>query len=66
MIPVFAALVNEKAPVKISKEHSEYQWVQMEEAMQMLAWEGQKKSVDSIYEYFMLKQDYLKFVEINL
>jgi dATP pyrophosphohydrolase len=66
MIPVFAALVNQNAQVTISEEHSEYKWVSMEDAVELLAWEGQKKSVDSIYEYFMLKQNFLKFIEIEL
>ena len=66
MIPVFAALVKENSKVNISEEHTEYKWVSMEDAMQLLAWNGQKKSVDTIYEYFMLKQDYLKFIEIEL
>ena len=66
MIPVFAALVNENARIKISEEHIEYKWVSMEEAKMLLAWGGQKKSIDSIYEYFLLKQDYLKLLEIGL
>ena len=50
IIPVFAAQVKD-AKVHISEEHSEFKWVNSEEAKIHLAWEGQRKSVDIIKEY---------------
>lgn len=64
MIPVFAALVNNEAVV-ISSEHSEYQWVDKEKAKSLLAWNGQRKSVDTIYQYFESENPGLYFNEIN-
>lgn len=64
MIPVFAALVNNEAVV-ISSEHSEYQWVDKEKAKSLLAWNGQRKSVDTIYQYFESENPVLYFNEIN-
>ncbi|HOI30169.1 MAG TPA: NUDIX domain-containing protein [Melioribacteraceae bacterium] len=64
MIPVFAALVNNDAVV-ISSEHSEYQWVDKEKAKSLLAWNGQRKSVDTIYQYFESENPVLYFNEIN-
>lgn len=66
MIPVFAVLVDENPKVIISEEHSEYKWVKKEEAIKLLAWPGQRKSVEIIYEYFTNQQSFLKFVEIHL
>ena len=66
MIPVFAVLVNGKQKVIISDEHSEFKWVKKEEAIKLLAWPGQRNSVEIIYEYFTNQQSFLKFVEIHL
>ncbi len=66
MIPVFAVLVDENQKVIISEEHSEFKWVKKEEAIKLLAWPGQRNSVEIIYEYFTNQQSFLKFVEIHL
>lgn len=66
MIPVFAAMVNQSSQVTISHEHSDFKWVDKDEAKKLLAWPGQRKSVDIIYEYFTNQQSFLKFVEIKL
>ena len=66
LLPVFAVLVDSKAKVKISNEHSEYKWVKPSKAKKMLAWEGQRKSVDIIKEYFTREISFLNFVEIPL
>jgi dATP pyrophosphohydrolase len=65
-IPVFASMVEYNSIVKISEEHSEYKWVGKDEALKLLAWPGQRKSVEIIYKYFMNEQFFLKFVEIPL
>ena len=64
-IPVFAALVSEPN-IQLSKEHSKFIWVKKEEAKKLLAWEGQKKSVELIYNYYTYNRDLLNLVEINL
>jgi dihydroneopterin triphosphate diphosphatase len=66
MVPVFAVLVDKGQNVIISEEHSEYKWVKKDEAIKLLAWPGQRKSVEIIYEYFTNQQSFLKFVEIHL
>lgn len=65
MIPVFAALVINDAVV-LSSEHSEYQWTDKEKAKALLAWNGQRKSVDTIYQYFKSENPVLYFNEINI
>ena len=66
MIPVFAVLVDRNQNVIISEEHSEHKWVKKEEAIKLLAWPGQRKSIEIIYEYFTNQQSFLKFVEIHI
>ncbi|RJP62180.1 MAG: NUDIX pyrophosphatase [Ignavibacteriales bacterium] len=66
MVPVFAALVDLDCQVTISNEHSEYKWVNLEEAKKLLAWRGQRNSVDIIFEYFTKEKSFLNFVEIKL
>ena len=66
MLPVFAAKVSENASVIISNEHSDYRWAEPEEAKKLLAWPGQRKSVDVITEYFTKEISFLEFVEIML
>lgn len=66
LIPVFAAKVDYQSQIKISTEHVEYKWLKPVEARNLLAWEGQRKSVDIITEYFFLRKSFLNFVEIKL
>ncbi len=66
LIPVFAVQVKKNSKVIISNEHSEYKWVTSNEAKRLLAWDGQRKAVDLIEEYFLNEKSFLKFVEINL
>lgn len=64
-IPVFAGLVDDSSEVKLSDEHSEFKWVRLEEAKELLAWKGQKNSVDIIYEYFTNNLSILNFTHID-
>ena len=65
-LPVFAGRVSTESNVKISSEHCEYRWTKPEVAKKMLAWPGQKKSVDVIMEYFSEENSLSKFIEIML
>lgn len=66
MIPVFAAQVSENSKVIISSEHSEFRWVKKDDAKKLLAWNGQRTSVDTIYQYFTSEKSTLFFNEIKL
>lgn len=66
LLPVFAAKVKFDSKVIISKEHSEYEWLSPEEAKKLLAWDGQRKSVDVIVDYFLNRNSFLNFIEIKL
>ncbi len=66
MLPVFAALVEKNSKVVISDEHTEFKWVKPSRTKKMLAWQGQRNSVDIITEYFTKEISFLNFVEIEL
>ena len=66
LLPVFAVKINPNSKVRISDEHTEYKWVRKGKAKKMLAWVGQRKSVDIISEYFTKKKSFLKFVEVKI
>lgn len=64
LVPVFAARVNKESIVTISDEHSEYKWVRRQEAKKLLAWYGQRKSVDIIDEYVTKEKSKLEFTKL--
>jgi dATP pyrophosphohydrolase len=66
LLPVFAAGVKDECEIKLSKEHTEYKWVNPEEAKQLLAWDGQRKSVEVIVDYILNRNSFLNFIEINM
>ncbi len=51
-IPVFVTEVDKSFSPQISAEHSEFRWVNIHEAVNLVAWPGQKKSIEIIEEYF--------------
>ena len=65
LLPVFAAKVDFFSEVTLSREHVAYKWVSPEEAKNHLAWEGQRKSVDVIVDYFLNRNSFLNFIEIK-
>jgi dATP pyrophosphohydrolase len=65
LLPVFAARV-ESSEVKLSREHTEYQWVNKATAQKLLAWEGQRKAVQIIEDYFLNEKSFFHFVEIDI
>lgn len=65
-VPVFVAQVDLNDLVKISLEHTEFKWLKINEAKKLLAWPGQRKSIEIIHEYFSGKDENLKLIEIEL
>lgn len=66
LVPVFVSLVKISDEVVISNEHSEFRWVNKDEAIKLLAWNGQRKSVEIIFEYFSNINSTYKFIEVEL
>ncbi len=67
LVPVFVAKVDFNSEINISSEHSEFRWVSGSEAKELLAWPGQRRSVDIIEECFDIsKKSFLYLMEIKL
>lgn len=66
LVPVFVTKVKYDSEIIISDEHQKYEWLKKKEAKKRLAWPGQSKSVNIIYEYFNNKTENLNFIEINI
>lgn len=64
-IPVFAAQVAYNLEVKLSSEHCKYKWVEQAVAEKSFAWEGQKKSLRILIDYYLNKKEYLDLLEIT-
>lgn len=64
LLPVFAARV-ESNEIKLSDEHTEYKWIDKLTAQKLLAWEGQRKAVQIIEDYFLNEKSFFHFVEIK-
>jgi dATP pyrophosphohydrolase len=64
-IPVFAALTNAEE-ILLSEEHVEFAWFPPDKAIELLAWEGQRKSVKIITDYYLYRREFLDMLEIKL
>ncbi len=60
-IPVFVTKVTHNFSPKLSNEHSEYLWAEHDYAKKLVAWPGQRTSINIIAEYFLENKS-----EINL
>ncbi len=65
-IPVFLIKINSNQTVKLSEEHTEYKWVNSEDAKRYFIWEGQRKSVDLIMQYLTMEGNTLHFNKIDI
>jgi len=66
VLPVFAALVKNNIEVNLSKEHTDFKWLNSSSAKEYLAWDGQRKSVDAIMTYFTQRREFFDLLEIKL
>ncbi len=65
VLPVFAALVKNNIEVNLSKEHTDFKWLNSSSVKEFLAWDGQRKSVDTIMTYFTQKREFFNLLEIK-
>lgn len=56
--PVFAAEVAPNAEVRLSGEHTAFEWVGFDEAMRRFPWPGQRKALTVIREQFVAAEPY--------
>ncbi|MFO7524165.1 MAG: NUDIX pyrophosphatase [Ignavibacteriaceae bacterium] len=65
ILPVFAAKIKFESQIQLSEEHVAYKWLSSDEAKLQLAWEGQRKSVEIINDYFVNKKNIWAVSEIK-
>jgi dATP pyrophosphohydrolase len=65
LLPVFAAKVDAKSKIKICNEHCDWKWVTPAGAKKLLAWPGQKRSIDIITDYYLRKRNFLDMIEVK-
>ena len=65
LVPVFG-IETETKRITLSSEHSEYKWMDFEDAERTLAWNGQKKGIRTVYEMLISNDDRMKWSEIKL
>lgn len=60
--PVFVALVNASAQVRLSKEHSAFRWVSRAQAKRMVLFSNQRRDIEQIEREFIRKRpcDFLR------
>ncbi len=63
MCPVFLAMVND-TEVKISDEHSEYKWLDFDDAKELVHWPNQVDSMEIIEKYLLDEDLFSKLVEL--
>ena len=65
LVPVFG-IETETEDVVLSNEHSMFRWMGIDKAERTLVWNGQKKSIRTVYEMLKSNGDRMKWSEIKL
>ena len=65
LVIVFGIEVDQKE-VKLSGEHCEYCWVDLETAKDILVWKGQKEGIAAVADMLNSKDDRIKWSEVDL
>ena len=65
LVPVFGIEV-ESEEVRLSDEHAEFRWMDVDEAEETLVWSGQKKGVRTVYGMLKSNDDRMKWSEIKI
>jgi dihydroneopterin triphosphate diphosphatase len=53
LVPLFAAQLDPVAPIRLSAEHSLFEWVQYGEARDRLVWPGQRSCLEIVRQYIL-------------
>ena len=65
LVPVFGIEVNTREVV-LSDEHSEYKWVTINEALDLLVWTGQKQAIKIVNDMILYNDDRMRWSEIKV
>ncbi len=62
-VPVFGIEVDSEKVI-LSDEHSDYRWVDLDEAMDLLVWRGQRTGIKVVYEMLTSGDERMRWSEI--
>ena len=65
LIPVFGIEVDSENVI-ISQEHCDYKWVELNEALDLLLWRGQKEAIQVVYDMVISNDDRMRWSEVTL
>ena len=65
MAPIFVAFIDSDQNIKLSSEHSDFQWTTADDAQKYLLFPQQKQTIKQIETEF-IKKDPIEFLKINL
>ncbi|MBC8345729.1 MAG: NUDIX pyrophosphatase [Candidatus Marinimicrobia bacterium] len=65
LVPVFGIEVNSDKVI-LSHEHVDFKWVDIEEALNTLVWNGQKEGIQIVYDMVMNNDERMRWSEISL
>ena len=64
LVPVFGIEVD-TADIILSEEHSDYRWVDLENALQLLIWRGQRQGIKVVHDMVVSGDDRLRWSEVK-
>ena len=64
LVPVFGIEVD-SSEVKLSKEHVDYKWVDIYEALDTLVWRGQKESIQTVYDMVVNNDERMRWSKVE-
>ncbi|NQU28881.1 MAG: NUDIX domain-containing protein [Candidatus Marinimicrobia bacterium] len=65
LVPVFGIEVDTDE-ITLSMEHSDYRWVDLEEALQLLIWRGQRTGIKVVHDMVASGDDRLRWSEVKI
>ena len=65
LVPVFGIEVNSDEVI-LSEEHIDFKWVTIEEALNTLGWNGQKKGIQTVHDMVISDDDRMRWSKVDL
>ena len=65
LVPVFGIEVDSEI-INLSEEHISYKWVDINEALNTLVWNGQKKGIQTVYDMVINNDDRMIWSKVEI
>jgi len=64
LVPVFGIEVDSEIVI-ISREHCDHKWVDLNEALDLLVWRGQKQAIQVVHDMVISNDDRMRWSEVT-